>query len=280
MLCRSLSVLPVLLLTLFLLVAHSPVSALSIPPNLKAPRRVKSLRGPDQHLWTNAQRLAVGLPPRAPRIVKRATSTSPLEPAPVKRTAPSPSASPFAYSKARPAVDVSYSGRIVARYAGTDVPIGYVRSSSSGVSLGDDEDGARVAFTASGPRALFSISAVDAAVTTDDTASAQNTAFIGAAGTAALAAGSPSAVLLNSVQQTSAHARPAAAGGESAIWMFDAATQALTAHWVNPDGSHPRTRVAVRARDGALVLTGDVGAYNEAHKGDVVYEVTLHLDSD
>ncbi len=79
--------------------------------------------------------------------------------------------------------------------------------------------------------------------------------------------------------------------------MFDAATQALTgasspplapclhsnanmglrwrraAHWVNPDGSHPRTRVAVRARDGALVLTGDVGAYNEAHKGDVVYEV-------
>lgn len=85
--------------------------------------------------------------------------------------------------------------------------------------------------------------------------------------------------------------------------MFDAATQALTgasyphtlpspalwyarkgkadcglrwrcaAHWVNPDGSHPRTRVAVRAGDGALVLTGDVAAYNQAHPGDVVYEV-------
>lgn len=105
------------------------------------------------------------------------------------------------------------------------------------------------------------------------------------------------------VSAASAHARPAAAGGESAIWMFDAATQALTgascshispspalwcarkgkadcglrwrrtAHWVNPDGSHPRTRVAVRAGDGALVLTGDVAAYNQAHPGDVVYEV-------
>lgn len=42
---------------------------------------------------------------------------------------------------------------------------------------------------------------------------------------------------------------------------------------MNPDGSHPRTRVAVRARDGALVLTGDVAAYNQAHPGDVVYEV-------
>ncbi|KAL1943585.1 hypothetical protein VTO73DRAFT_4030 [Trametes versicolor] len=261
MLCRlqSLAFLPVLLLTLILLGASSPASALSIPPSLKAPRRVKSLRGPDQHLWTNAQRLAVGLPPRAPRIVQRATPTSPLV---HKRTAPSPSASPFAYSKARPAVDVSYSGRIVARYAGTEFDAGYVRSSASGVSLGGDEDSARVAFAASGPRALFSIGSIVKAVTPNtETAQEQESTFLGAAGTAALASGSPSAVVLNSVPQTSAHARPAAAGGESAIWMFDAATQALTAHWVNPDGSHPRTRVA-------------------AHPGEEVYEVTLYLESD
>ena len=34
---------------------------------------------------------------------------------------------------------------------------------------------------------------------------------------------------------------------------------------MNPDGSHPRTTLAFRASDRALVLAGDVGAYNSAH---------------
>ncbi|KAI0631454.1 hypothetical protein C8Q77DRAFT_1074538 [Trametes polyzona] len=282
MLFPSLTSIPVLLLSLFLLVAHSPASALSIPPSLKSPPRVKPLRGPDQDLWTNAQRLAVGLPPRAPRTFKRATSTNPLEPAQVKRSAPSPSASPFAYAKTRPAVETAYSGRIVARYAGSEIPAGIVRASSSGVSLGGDEDGAHVAFTTSGSRALFSISNLDSVVTAKSETAASTqapAAFIGASGTSPLGADSPNAVVLANVQQTTAHARPATAGGESTIWTFDAPTQSLVAHWVNPDGSHPRTRVAVRARDGVLVLTGDVGAYNEAHPGEPIYEVTLHLES-
>ncbi|KAI0824441.1 hypothetical protein BC628DRAFT_1420175 [Trametes gibbosa] len=305
MLFSSLPSLSILLLTLFLLVAHSPTSALSIPPNLKSPPRVKSLRGQDS--WTNAQRLAVGLPPRAPRTYKRATSTNPLEPAPVKRSAPSPSPSPYAYAKARPVVETSYSGHIVARYAGTDVVAGSVQASDSGVTLGGDADSARVTFATSGPRALFSISKLDAGTGVSVPATEAG-AFIGATGTAALGAGasrlleydSPlcarasalpasahtsdagvySAVLLNHVHQTSAHARPAASGSESAIWLFDASARALTAHWVNPDGSHPKTEVAMRVRDGALVLTGDVGAYNRAHAQDPVYEVTLQFVSD
>ena len=39
---------------------------------------------------------------------------------------------------------------------------------------------------------------------------------------------------------------------------------------MNPDGSHPRTSAAYRATDGALVLTGDVAAYNAAHPGALV----------
>ncbi|KAJ8457755.1 hypothetical protein ONZ51_g11336 [Trametes cubensis] len=125
----SLASLPALALALCLLLASSPAEALSIPPSLKAPPRVKSVRATDG--WTNAKRLAAGLPPRAPRTFKRATPTVPDPYAPVKRSAPSPSPSPFAF--ARPAVETAYEGRIVARYAGSDVPVGYVRASSSGV---------------------------------------------------------------------------------------------------------------------------------------------------
>ncbi|KAI0370749.1 hypothetical protein BV20DRAFT_1035697 [Pilatotrama ljubarskyi] len=280
MLLPSLSSFPLLLLALCLLLAHSPTSALSIPPSLKSPARVKSLRTQGQDQWTNAQRLAAGLPPRAPRTFKRATSTAadPLAPAPVRRSAPSPSPS-FAFSKTRPLVETSYSGRIVARDAGTEVPVGYVRASQSGVSLGSDQEGAaHVAFTTTGSKALFSISNLEPTVTTDAEAfaAAQASPFIGGSGTSVISAGS-------SRYCASAHARPAAAGAdgaESTIWTFDAATQALTAHWVNPDGSHPKTRVAYSARDGSLVLTGDVAAYQQAHPDDHVSEVTLQFVSD
>ncbi|KAI0654298.1 hypothetical protein C8Q70DRAFT_1058548 [Cubamyces menziesii] len=287
----SLASLPALALALCLLLASSPAEALSIPPSLKAPPRVKSVRATDG--WTNAKRLAAGLPPRAPRTFKRATPTVPDPYAPVKRSAPSPSPSPFAF--ARPAVETAYEGRIVARYAGSDVPVGYVRASSSGVSVagdvsGEDEvqDGARVAFKTTGSKALFSITALqDTSATIDSSNSgsetsqeSESTTLIGAAGASTLSSGSASAVPLGTVKQTAPHARPALTGGESAIWTFDAATKALTAHWVNPDGSHPHTRVAYRARDGALFVAGDVAAYNAAHPGDVVSEVTLYLESD
>ncbi|KAH9895703.1 hypothetical protein C8Q73DRAFT_447216 [Cubamyces lactineus] len=268
----SLASLPILALALCLLLAYSPVSALSIPPSLKSPPRVKSVRVTDQ--WTNAKRLAAGLPPRAPRTFKRATPTVPDPYAPIKRSAPSPSPSPFAF--ARPAVETAYSGRIVARYAGTNVPAGYLRASPSGVVGGanDEQDGAHIAFTTTGSKALFSISNLATVETTTDSEASQESTLIGAAGASTLSSGSASAVPLGNVKQTSPHARPALTGGESAIWSFDASTHALTVHWVNPDGSHPRTRVAYSARDGTLFLTGDVGAYGAAHPEDLVSEVT------
>ncbi|TBU27461.1 hypothetical protein BD311DRAFT_807702 [Dichomitus squalens] len=71
------------------------------------------------------------------------------------------------------------------------------------------------------------------------------------------------------------HARPSVAGSESAIWTIDANTLGLSPLWVNPDGSHVRTALAYSpsAPDG-LFLTGDVGAYNEAHTGAPASEVT------
>ncbi|KAI8977795.1 hypothetical protein BD414DRAFT_155933 [Trametes punicea] len=307
----SVSSLSALVLALCLLVAHSPVFALSIPPSIKSPPRVKSVRSADQ--WTNAQRLAAGLPPRAPRTFKRATSTSGnvFVPAPVKRSAPSPSPSPFALSKGKP-VPTSYAGHIVARHLGSNDAVGYLRVSSSGVSLGGDKDSAHVTFTTSGSNTLFSINNVVSGTTSDaeTTASTQETAFIGATGTSALGGGSAkyvhqksgcarfslfgtwisdthlppsphySTVALGNVKQTAPHARPAVTGGESTIWTFDASSQALTAHWVNPDGSHPKTRVAYSAHDGSLVLTGDVDAYNKAHPDDPVTEVALYFVSE
>ena len=93
MLFSNLPPFSVLLLTFTALFAHSAAGlALHIPQSRdiieRAPEAI-----PDQ--WTNAQRLSAGLPPHAPRVVKRAT---PTEPGLVKRTHPSASPSPAAYT--------------------------------------------------------------------------------------------------------------------------------------------------------------------------------------
>ncbi|KAJ7859861.1 hypothetical protein B0H14DRAFT_2577028 [Mycena olivaceomarginata] len=53
---------------------------------------------------------------------------------------------------------------------------------------------------------------------------------------------------------------------ESAIWSYDPATQAITAQWINTDGSAPATHI-VYANDfnQALVLTGSVAAFQDIY---------------
>ncbi|KAJ6527852.1 hypothetical protein DFH09DRAFT_1186257 [Mycena vulgaris] len=49
---------------------------------------------------------------------------------------------------------------------------------------------------------------------------------------------------------------------ESAIWSYDPKTQAITAQWVNTDGSMPATHIVyVNDSNQALALTGDVGSF-------------------
>ncbi|KAI0773136.1 hypothetical protein BD413DRAFT_603534 [Trametes elegans] len=267
----------VILLSLWLLVAHSSVLALSIPRSLKAPPRLKSIRTLEQ--WTNGERLAAGLP-RARRA--RSSVRQPRTSWPPPRSSAPPRARARVHSRSpdRTAVETAHSGKIVARSASTDTPVvGFVRTSSSGVGLGKDTEGEHVTFSTPGPKALFSIGRSDLGEEAAANEESSTPAFLGAKGTSALGTGSASAVRLNVVPQTSKHARPTAAGAESAIWSFDASSHALTPHWVNPDGSHPPTRVVYSAREGTLVLTGDVNAYKQAHPDDNVAEVTLYLET-
>ncbi|QRV78592.1 hypothetical protein RhiJN_06607 [Ceratobasidium sp. AG-Ba] len=62
---------------------------------------------------------------------------------------------------------------------------------------------------------------------------------------------------------------------ESAIWAYDPVTQAITAHWVNTDGSTSTTHIAY-ANDGsdALMVVGDLDNVNKS-LGTSYPEVTL-----
>ncbi|KAJ6527854.1 hypothetical protein DFH09DRAFT_1414008 [Mycena vulgaris] len=54
---------------------------------------------------------------------------------------------------------------------------------------------------------------------------------------------------------------------ESAIWSYRPATQALTAQWVNTDGSMPATHIFyANYSDNALGLTGDITAFRTAFR--------------
>ncbi|RPD52393.1 hypothetical protein L226DRAFT_258859 [Lentinus tigrinus ALCF2SS1-7] len=255
MLFPSLPSLSALLLVASLFGSSAPAAlARSIPEVNK-----NVARGAEADRWTNGQRLAAGLPPHAPRKLKRAT---PTEPNVAKRHVPSPSPSPAAFANLHVAVTETRTGRIEARTVADDASLGFVRLSSSGVSLGSD--GADVTFTTSGSTP-FSIATTE-----------ESPLYLGGSGTSAIATGTTRTATLSSVPATSPHARPMATGGESAIWTLDAASQKLVPYWVNPDGSHPKTTLAYSTTDGALLLTGDIDAYNQAHPSAPLVEAALY----
>ncbi|PIL34555.1 hypothetical protein GSI_03333 [Ganoderma sinense ZZ0214-1] len=264
MLFLSLSSLSAVFFTFLFFVASSPAALAS---HAALDHGIFARSSPET--WTNAQRLAAGLPPLAPRRFKRATPTEPGVP---RRHAPSPSPSAHVKHPIHLApVKTSYTGTLQARTVPGNSSLGFVRLSSSGVTLGGD-NASRVTFTAVGTLP-FSIATVTGGAN-------EEPSFLGAVGKTAIASGSASAAALSNVVQTPAHARPTSStGSESAIWTIDANTRRLTALWVNPDGSHVNTVLAHGASAGALVLTGDVDAYNRAHPDAPVSEVALYLVS-
>ena len=88
MLLLSLSSLSAVFFTFFFFLANSPAALAS---HVALGHRTLAHSTSTPETWTNAQRLAAGLPPLAPRRFKRAT---PTEPGVAKRAAPSPSPSP------------------------------------------------------------------------------------------------------------------------------------------------------------------------------------------
>ncbi|KAF9022533.1 hypothetical protein BDZ89DRAFT_1137271 [Hymenopellis radicata] len=94
-----------------------------------------------------------------------------------------------------------------------------------------------------------------------------------------LSSGSYNYALLTGTSHTDANSPPSAAGNsyssqnsESTIWTYLPSidlpsTQQLTAQWVNPDGSKPTTFLYYLPGSNALLLTGDVSAFNSAFPG-------------
>ncbi|KAI0738193.1 hypothetical protein C8Q80DRAFT_262862 [Daedaleopsis nitida] len=258
MLFQSLPSLAALLLVLLATVSPTPGAfARSIP----AAGFKNAVLSADAKHWTNAKRLAAGLPPHAPRHHKRAT---PTEPNVAKRAVPSASPSPVAFALLDSAAPSSVTGFIEARTVNGDARLGLVRLTSSGITLGDTI-GTPVSFTTVGSTP-FSITTIG-----------ESPAYIGGLGTSAISSGSDRSATLGSVRLTTPHARPMATGGESAIWSLDAATQKLVPYWVNPDGSHPKTSIVYVPSTKTLTLVGDVSAYNQAHPDAPASEVALHV---
>ncbi|OCH87392.1 hypothetical protein OBBRIDRAFT_159752 [Obba rivulosa] len=195
-------------------------------------------------LGTNAQRLAVGLPPLPPK--RRATGT--------RSVSASPSPSP------RP--PTTFTGHLEAR-SNNGTTVGFVKNTAGGVDgivPPSDPGTLEVSFstTATPGAPPFSILAT-------------NPAFpppfnVGGNGTAALGSGSPDVVAINHVGFTSPFSPPSIdAGGESSIWSYSTSTKEITAQWINPDGSHPTTFIGWNSTANFLFLSGDLSAYNHAH---------------
>ncbi|KAJ7185514.1 hypothetical protein C8R46DRAFT_1207668 [Mycena filopes] len=98
--------------------------------------------------------------------------------------------------------------------------------------------------------------AIDGVVNTSDNLSAGSTNFAYIQGVTHTPPSSPPASVSNSY--------PSAENCESAIWSYNALTNALTAQWVNTDGSLPPTAIAFVSGSNALLITGDYTAFSQA----------------
>ncbi|OBZ72919.1 hypothetical protein A0H81_06804 [Grifola frondosa] len=201
--------------------------------------------------WTNAQRLAARLPPRAPQNLRRT---------PTRRAAPSASPSPRLLVKRE--------GRIEVRDAQTSAHIGFVSSSGS-AGLSADADALRVRFATAGAE-LVDLEAADAAAS-----SARRASLMGVCAQRDRPRTRGTEWVLSfrvRIEITDVRVFPAAPAhargtGQSRIWTFDARSLALTPHWVGPDGAHVRVHAVYNGtlflvRDGdAQVQAQDVGLY-------------------
>ncbi|KAI0073513.1 hypothetical protein K474DRAFT_1710642 [Panus rudis PR-1116 ss-1] len=197
---------------------------------------------------TNAERLARGLPPNAP-IFRRALPGRDLTPTrayAAKRGSPS-------------SVPVTLTGRIQVRWIEGDASYGYVENSQSGingVNFGGPipELHVKITTTSSGA-GPFDIEAINPNFPSPFFVGASSNEF---APPVAFGPGNSNAASLDNVKQTT----PVSGISQSSLWSFDPTTKELTPHWVNPDGSVAETVIGFDIRNNAIVLTGDIAAYN------------------
>lgn len=211
----------------------------------------------EERAWTNAKRLASGLPPRSPNFNRRRGTGTP-----VRRGGASPSPSPSP-SPSHSSVQ-TFDGRIAIKSSISSPIIGYVNNSAGGLSV--DVKGAsgtdlRVELTTQ----LMSKVPVSVSATNADF----KPVFVGGASDDVLAAHSPTVVALSNVPQTLAFEKPTSEGA-SAIWTLDSRTHQLKPYWVNTDGSVPDVAIGYNAKKNQLFLTGDLAVYNAASSSSAI----------
>jgi hypothetical protein len=220
---------------------------------------------------SNAQRLARGLPPRAPKFGRNLPGVPQLidgAATPVgaaKRSTPSSTTG-----------TTTYTGRLLVRF---DDPTygnaGHVRNWSeedpiSGVNFFPNED-LYVSFTVSGSTP-FSILATNPVFPAPF--------YVGATGSTTANYGPSSVLDFTNVPQTAPGAQPGSTGGiESAIWTFDASSQKLTANWVNPDGTTVEADLAYDSRENSLFFAGDIATWEQLHSDYFASAVSIYLDT-
>ncbi|KAF7430877.1 hypothetical protein PC9H_006591 [Pleurotus ostreatus] len=205
---------------------------------------------------SNAQRLARGLPPLPPVFKRTLPGYTPQwNPTPVykgrRAAAPSPSPS-------LPLVP-SLEGRLEVRGV-DDKRVGFIgRPSASepvgGINTGAGED-LHVEFT---PKSTpFDIIATNEGLLPN---------FLGADGAEDIDVDLSSSIELSNVDQ----------GTQSSVWLFDSATQELTAQVTNSDGSTPETSIGYSSAVNKLFFLGDLDAYNAENTEVPASKVRLFL---
>ncbi|KAF5383862.1 hypothetical protein D9615_003632 [Tricholomella constricta] len=210
---------------------------------------------------TNAQRMARGLPPLAPKFGRNVPGRREL-----RQSTPAWAAKRTASS---PLPHVSYSGRIQARTEDGSA-LGIVKNTNSSWAINslnflDTDQDLHVSFTApASGKGPFDILATNPLFPAPY--------YVGAAGT----------TLINTLDLTSkntiafTHIQRTPPGSvavvstfddtfvvESAIWSINRGTKELTAHYINADKSKPDTIIAYDIRANKLFFVGNIAAYNE-----------------
>ncbi|KAK7687872.1 hypothetical protein QCA50_009091 [Cerrena zonata] len=239
----------VLISLLAFLTFLSTVSAFAFPPS--------AWDAPGKKRMTNAERLARGLTPNPPRFkrVLPGIHDTPTNVLPAKRSASaSASASPSPTPSSLPKI---FTGRIEVKNL-QGASYGFIENSQSGVNgvnFGGPIDELHVKVISNTYGGVAQIQATNPEFDAPY--------YLGGSSTTpqTLGSGFSAGVSLDHVEKA-----PVGSGAtESAVWKINPITKQITAQWVNPDGSRPRTKIGLDIRNNHLVLTGDISAYNGAN---------------
>lgn len=215
---------------------------------------------------TNAKRFAMHLPPITPKSLHRRLRGAPRTPTRVQ-AAPRTDSSPLPPSTMKcnilvTTIDGSTIGFISAAFnqfgeyglfqQSQDGALEVAFSNTPGASSQMDLYGNN---SPSSTYPFFGAIAGYASTSDDMGPGSYNYAYIG--GTAQTTPGSPAVEGENTFYMATGES----GDYESAIWNYDAGSQAITAQWINTDGSAPSTQILYANDDNqALVLTADVNA--------------------